>query len=435
MVGMAYNVLKSPKELKPHNLNVEIYGNESVDMDLVESIQKKGILEPLVIRDDNTILSGHRRWLASKHLKIDKIPCRTITFDNNLDEKEALIEFNRQREKTHEQRVREGKQLKGIYVERAKLEMVAASHPNKKDNVARPTLDEQECKEITKDKRNINREAEYKRRTDTKVAEEVGLKRTTYTKTEELVDKADAGNKLARDLLDKVNTNTLTVNAASETMKISDKAKEGGEKAQKVLKSVLEGDMTPRKALQNIKKVEDRETTPIIKTPPLPVDKFDIIYADPPWKYDFAETDNRKIENHYGTMELVEIKALRVPSADNSVVLMWATAPKLIEAIELMKSWEFEYITCAVWDKEKIGMGYWFRGQHEMLLVGRKGIYSPPVPENRYSSVIRKPRTAHSEKPICVYDMIEKMFPNGKYLEMFARHKHNDKWEAWGNEI
>ena len=55
---MAYNVLKSPKELRPHNLNVEIYGNESIDMDLVESIKNKGILEPLVIRDDNIILSG-----------------------------------------------------------------------------------------------------------------------------------------------------------------------------------------------------------------------------------------------------------------------------------------------------------------------------------------------------------------------------------------
>lgn len=423
MVGMTYNVLLNPKQLKPHNLNVEIYGDESVDMDLVESIQKKGILEPLVIRDDRVILSGHRRWLAAKHLGLDKVPCRTITFDNDLDEKEALIEFNRQRDKTPEQCVREGKTLKVIYAERARLEQVEAgkkygeSHP-KQEHV--PTLAQPQAEDT---------------KTRTKVAEDVGMKRTTYTKTEELVDKADSGNKLARDLLNKVNTNTITTNAASETLKISEKANEGNEKAEKVLKSVIRGDVTPRKALTEIKRAEEKAAIPIVETPPLPYNKFDVIYVDPPWKYDFAETNNREIENHYPTMELEDIKKLLIPASSESVILMWATMPKLTEALDLMDAWDFKYLTGAAWDKEKIGMGYWFRGQHELLLVGKRGNYSPPIPENRFSSVIRDVRTKHSKKPECVYDMIEKMFPDGKYLEMFARDKHNNKWEAWGNEI
>lgn len=431
MVGMAYNVLKSPKELKPHNLNVEIYGDESVDMDLVGSIQKKGILEPLVIRDDDVILSGHRRWLAAKHLKLDKIPCRTITFDHDLDEKEALIEFNRQRDKTPEQRVREGKQLKDIYSERARVRQVDAgkqygeSHPKQE----LPTTLEEPLEPNTPKTESIKNE------TLSKVAEDVGMKRTTYTKTEELVDKADSGNKLARDLLNKVNTNTITTNAASETLKISEKANEGNEKAEKVLKSVIRGDVTPRKALTEIKRAEEKAAIPIVKTPPLPYNKFDVIYVDPPWKYDFAETNNREIENHYPTMELEDIKKLLIPASSESVILMWATMPKLTEALDLMDAWDFKYLTGAAWDKEKIGMGYWFRGQHELLLVGKRGNYSPPIPENRFSSVIRDVRTKHSKKPECVYDMIEKMFPDGKYLEMFARDKHNNKWEAWGNEI
>jgi len=106
---------------------------------------------------------------------------------------------------------------------------------------------------------------------------------------------------------------------------------------------------------------------------PLPEGKYEVILADPPWKYDFSKDSTDSIEYHYPTMILEEIKNLKVPSADNAVLFLWATAPKLKEALEVIESWGFKYKTCAVWDKEWIGMGYWFRGQHELLLVGIKG--------------------------------------------------------------
>jgi len=80
-------------------------------------------------------------------------------------------------------------------------------------------------------------------------------------------------------------------------------------------------------------------------------------------------------------------------------------------------------------------MGYYFRGQHELLLIGTKGNISPPQPENRRSSVISVPRTKHSKKPECVYRMIEKMYPHGVYLELFARSKYSENWDVWGNEV
>ena len=79
-------------------------------------------------------------------------------------------------------------------------------------------------------------------------------------------------------------------------------------------------------------------------------------------------------------------------------------------------------------------MGYWFRGQHEFLLIGIKGNISPPFPENRFSSVYREKKSKHSKKPEFYYSMIEKMFPKGKYLELFSRNKR-DNWTMWGNEI
>ena len=93
--------------------------------------------------------------------------------------------------------------------------------------------------------------------------------------------------------------------------------------------------------------------------------KYQIIYADPPWRYDFSKSNSRKIENNYPTMELEEIKDFLIPADRNAVLYLWATAPKLKEALSVMESWGFTYKTHAIWDKEIIGMGYWFRGQHE----------------------------------------------------------------------
>ena len=62
--------------------------------------------------------------------------------------------------------------------------------------------------------------------------------------------------------------------------------------------------------------------------------KYKIIYADPPWRYDFSKKDVDSIEAHYPTMSIEEICALQVPSEDNALLYLWATAPKLREIAE-----------------------------------------------------------------------------------------------------
>jgi N6-adenosine-specific RNA methylase IME4 len=162
--------------------------------------------------------------------------------------------------------------------------------------------------------------------------------------------------------------------------------------------------------------------------------KYEVIYADPPWRYDFSRTKNRDIKNHYPTMALEEIKQLDIPSADNSLLLLWATAPKLIEALEVMEAWGFKYKTNGVWNKEIIGMGYWFRGQHELLLVGTKGKFSPPLPKDRISSVYSERRTKHSKKPDYIRNWIDKAFKGYSKLELFARTQ-KDSWAVFGNQV
>lgn len=162
--------------------------------------------------------------------------------------------------------------------------------------------------------------------------------------------------------------------------------------------------------------------------------EFDVIYADPPWRYDFSKSKTRKIENQYPTMTVAELCALKVPSAKNSVLYLWATAPKLLEALEVMKAWGFEYKTQAVWDKQIQGMGYWFRGQHELLLVGVKGSFSPPKETRRISSVISEKRTKHSKKPDIIRNQIKSWFPYALCLELFARDPAWG-WTCFGNEV
>ena len=161
---------------------------------------------------------------------------------------------------------------------------------------------------------------------------------------------------------------------------------------------------------------------------------YDVVLADPPWRYEFSKSKSRRIENQYETMTQTAICAITIPTTKDAVLYLWATAPKLPEALEVMRAWGFQYKTMAVWDKEIIGMGYWFRGQHELLIVGVKGKFSPPPTSLRVSSIIRARRTNHSSKPPLVRDLIASWFPGARRLEMFARDGVHG-WDAWGSEI
>ena len=174
--------------------------------------------------------------------------------------------------------------------------------------------------------------------------------------------------------------------------------------------------------------------------PPPPSDitadrRYRVILADPPWRYDFHATDRRAIENQYPTMPIDEICDLPIPdlAKSNSILFLWATSPKLPEALSVVKAWGFEYKTCAVWVKDRIGTGYYFRQRHELLLVAKKGSPKVPEPANRRDSVFEFPRREHSRKPDSVYEAIERMYPGIVPLELFSR-RPRDGWHAWGNE-
>lgn len=163
---------------------------------------------------------------------------------------------------------------------------------------------------------------------------------------------------------------------------------------------------------------------------------FDVLLADPPWRYEHVRSKSRAIERHYPTMSVDAIASLPVAAlvARDAVLFLWSTNPKLPEALNVMAAWGFTYRTSAVWIKPVMGMGYWVRAQHESLLIGARGKMKPPAPALRPRSVIEAPRLSHSAKPPAIRSMIESAFPSARRLELFARERVPG-WSAWGNEI
>lgn len=163
---------------------------------------------------------------------------------------------------------------------------------------------------------------------------------------------------------------------------------------------------------------------------------FPVIYADPPWRYEHSVSDSRMIENQYPTMPLADICQLPVSNiaTPDAVLFLWATSPKLAEAMQVIESWGFVYRSCIVWDKERIGMGYYARQQHELLLIAARGELPTPEPANRPGSVVRLARSEeHSQKPQEFYQLIERMYPEYSKIELFSRSPRGG-WVAWGNQ-
>lgn len=170
--------------------------------------------------------------------------------------------------------------------------------------------------------------------------------------------------------------------------------------------------------------------------------KYNILYADPGWKYDNQKTGGSHksgAAQKYTVMSVGDI--CRLPVLDiaekNSVLFLWATVPMLPEAIDVMRVWGFQYKTKITWHKTgRLGLGYWFRGEIEELLFGVRGkvkAFRSSLPNFIETRVL-----SHSEKPEEFRRLIEtataRTIENPRRIELFAR-KRVPGWDAWGNEI
>lgn len=167
--------------------------------------------------------------------------------------------------------------------------------------------------------------------------------------------------------------------------------------------------------------------------------RYRIIYADPPWMYDKGKELSDKygdVQKHYPPMETDDICKLPVKDLcdKDCVLFLWATAPKLPEALQVINAWGFQYKTNIVWDKVKHNFGYYFSVRHELLLIAGRGSSTPDVKELHDSVIEIERSNRHSEKPEYFRKLIDKLYTTGSRIELFARHKI-DNWDNWGNEL
>jgi N6-adenosine-specific RNA methylase IME4 len=170
----------------------------------------------------------------------------------------------------------------------------------------------------------------------------------------------------------------------------------------------------------------------------LPQKKYNVIDADPGWRFAVRNRQtglSRAADIHYATASTEDICAIPVPkiAAKDCVLLLWATVLMLPDALKVVAAWGFTYKSGFAWVKDKIGLGFWNRNQHELLLLGTRGHIPASPPGLRRSSVIQAPRRRHSQKPEEAYELIESYFPHLPKVELFARAPRAG-FDGWGLE-
>ncbi|MFG6393242.1 MAG: adenine methyltransferase [Lachnospiraceae bacterium] len=172
--------------------------------------------------------------------------------------------------------------------------------------------------------------------------------------------------------------------------------------------------------------------------------KYSVILADPPWHYEVYSKKGagRSAESHYPTMPASDIMSL--PVADiaekDSALFLWVTFPCLLDGIEVLKSWGFEYKTVAfVWVKQNKkssslfwGMGHWTRSNVEICLLGTRG--RPKRISAGVHQVVVSHIEEHSKKPREVHQRIIQLMGDVSRIELFARRK-TEGFDVWGNEV
>ena len=184
----------------------------------------------------------------------------------------------------------------------------------------------------------------------------------------------------------------------------------------------------------------------------LPAEKFDVIYADPPWTFRTwsNEGKDRSPEKHYDCMSLADIRALPVSdiAADNCALFLWVTDPLLPEGLKLMEAWGFKFKTIAfVWAKLNksapptlwterdffTGLGYWTRANPELCLLGTRG--KPKRVSKSVRRLVVSPRREHSRKPDEIAEKIDDLMGRDtSKIELFARTGRTG-WTTWGNDV
>lgn len=348
---------------------------------LAESIQRVGLLHPIVVTDNDVLVAGERRLRAAESLGWTRIPCRVIP---DLDD---LL-----RAESDENTVRRDftpSEAHDIYEALLVRERELAKK-RYESTVGRPSKEE-----IGANLDPIS-EPKHERRADSRAAAATGYSRQTLAKVAEVKAAADAG---------------LVPQGVVQEM-----------------------DRTGR-VDGAYRKVARAQAAAVIRSEPapLPTGPFRVIVADPPWRYDNRADDaSHRTANPYPDMSTPEIMAMPVRDIahDDAILWLWTTNAFMEHAFGIARAWGFEPRTILTWAKDRMGTGDWLRGQTEHCLLAVRG--RPTVLLGNQTTLLSAPLREHSRKPDEFYALVEGLCPGSK-VELFAREARPG-WSLWGAE-
>jgi len=339
-----------------------------------QDIRENGLIEPILLHPDGSILDGRNRFIACQELGIEPV---VETYQGDLS---ALAIMNLVLSLNIHRRHLNSSQQAAIAVEFL------------------PMLEEE--------------------------AKERQGQRTDISDIREIFPESSKGR--ARDqAADLLNTNGRYVQDAKKLK----------EEVPILFEQIKIGEITIPQAKQKV--ARQRIPQPAI-TPAIPTRKYRCIVIDPPWpmkKIEREKFPNQGLELDYPTMDLEEIEALPISDLSEESgchLYLWVTQKFLPAGLQLVEKWGFNYQCLMTWRKNVGFTPFSWMYDTEHVIFARRG--NLPLQQLGLRLSFEASTNGHSVKPdIFFNDRVIPASPEPR-LEMFAR-KNREGFEVWGNEV
>lgn len=175
-------------------------------------------------------------------------------------------------------------------------------------------------------------------------------------------------------------------------------------------------------------------------------ERYGVICADPPWQQSkggrkAVRANSSGLSLDYKTITQEEITSHLCAAVGltetNSVLFLWTIDKYLFEAQAIAERLGYKLHARMVWNKVTgIPAAFTIRYGHEYLLFMYRGKLRPVARAERgkVHSVFTERSEKHSQKPRIAYEIIERLYPQEKKLELYARRERTG-WDGWGDEL
>ncbi len=173
---------------------------------------------------------------------------------------------------------------------------------------------------------------------------------------------------------------------------------------------------------------------------------YSLILADPATAFETHSDagQGKCASQHYDVMSIDDICKMPVSQlADpkGCLLVLWSTwaLSAAGENIRIMDSWGFKASSGGVWAKvtrnalPAFGTGYILRDSCEPFWTATRKRCPAGLRKTERNIIIAERSPIHSQKPMEMYEMLERLAPKARKCELFSRGDRPG-WDHWGKE-